>query len=204
MYVQVRMEKLKKQTAVIRAAFSRNLGILSTELAQERPNIQEIQARFAIVKDKACELQELNQKICEVMLENGLSELVQENESANEYNLKYQRIKQEVIKRTEVNQREPSSSTSDSQTIHTARDNTRTFKLPRIELKKFSGDLKEWLQFWSLFKHIHQDPNMAKEDKFQYLIQAMVRDSRASEPINSFPPTAENYDKAYSFKESIR
>lgn len=37
---------------------------------------------------------------------------------------------------------------------------------------------------------------ITKEDKFQYLIQAMVKDSRASELVNSFPPIAENYDKA--------
>lgn len=34
------------------------------------------------------------------------------------------------------------------------------------------------------------------KEKFQYLVQAMVKDSRASELVNSFPLTAENYDKA--------
>lgn len=42
-------------------------------------------------------------------------------------------------------------------------------------------DLKDWLQFWNLFKHIHEDTNITKEDKFQYLIQAMVKDFRANQ-----------------------
>lgn len=43
--------------------------------------------------------------------------------------------------------------------------------LPKIELKKFNGDLLEWLGFWSQFSKIHEDSSMAPEDKFQYLIQ---------------------------------
>lgn len=51
------------------------------------------------------------------------------------------------------------------------------------------------MQFWSLQKH-NEDTSITKEDKFQYLVQAMVKDSRANELVNNFPPTAENYDKA--------
>jgi len=80
--------------------------------------------------------------------------------------------------------------------LHTQDKRFKKIELPKIELQRFSGDLKEWLQFWSLFKNIHEDGSITKEDKFQYLVQAMVKDSRASELINSFPPTAENYDKA--------
>lgn len=46
----------------------------------------------------------------------------------------------------------------------------KRFKLPKINLQKFSGDLKEWLLFWSLFKSIPENPTIANEDKFQYLI----------------------------------
>lgn len=71
----------------------------------------------------------------------------------------------------------------------------KTFKLPKIELIKFGGEVRDWLQFWSLFKKIHDDPDIAKEDKFQYLLQAMVPASRAVELVKSYPPTGENYAK---------
>ncbi|GBL86692.1 hypothetical protein AVEN_194919-1 [Araneus ventricosus] len=63
----------------------------------------------------------------------------------------------------------------------------RKFKLPKIELKKFTGDAKEYLSFWSQFRKIHEDTSIPNEDKMQYLLQAVVL---------SFPATAENYPKA--------
>ena len=67
--------------------------------------------------------------------------------------------------------------------------------MPTIKLIKFSGNVREWLPFWSQFKKIHEDVDIVKEDKFQYLIQAMTQDLRASNLVKSFPPMAENYDK---------
>ena len=75
-------------------------------------------------------------------------------------------------------------------------------KLPTIELPKFTGNVKEWLSFWSVFKKIHEDALIRKEDKFQYLVQATVPESRARELVNSFPPTAENYDKVITSLKS--
>ena len=42
---------------------------------------------------------------------------------------------------------------------------------------------------------MHNKTSLDKEDKFQYLIQAIVPKSRAAELVDSYPPTAENYDK---------
>jgi hypothetical protein len=71
----------------------------------------------------------------------------------------------------------------------------RKLKLPKIELKKFGGDVKDWLSFWSQFSRIHEDKEMEGEDKFQYLIQVTASRTRAREIVDSFPPTAENYAK---------
>ncbi|XP_067130317.1 cilia- and flagella-associated protein 57-like [Centruroides vittatus] len=70
------------------------------------------------------------------------------------------------------------------------------FKLPKIELQKFDGNLKNYLSFWGLFKKIHEDPNISDLDKFQYLIQSTLKGSRAREVIESFPVTAEHYSQA--------
>ncbi|GFU51305.1 hypothetical protein TNCV_2535611 [Trichonephila clavipes] len=47
----------------------------------------------------------------------------------------------------------------------------------------------------SIFK-IHEDPDIVPEDKFQYLAQCIIPNSRAARLINSFPMTADNYPKA--------
>jgi len=43
----------------------------------------------------------------------------------------------------------------------------RKFKLPTIELKKFGGDVKDWLTFWEQFNNIDGDPDIDEADKFQ-------------------------------------
>lgn len=73
---------------------------------------------------------------------------------------------------------------------------TRMSKLPKLELPKFNGNIKDWLPFWSQFKKISDDASISNEDKMQYLQQAMVPDSRAHELVKSFPPTGENFEKA--------
>ncbi|GFT01966.1 integrase catalytic domain-containing protein [Trichonephila clavipes] len=72
----------------------------------------------------------------------------------------------------------------------------RILPLPKIELKKFVGNAKEHLTFWSQFKKIHEDESLPNEDKFQYLLQAVISNSNAAQVVESFPATAENYPKA--------
>ncbi|GFV13710.1 DUF1758 domain-containing protein [Trichonephila clavipes] len=72
----------------------------------------------------------------------------------------------------------------------------RKFKLPKIELKKIDGNAKEYLTFWSQFKKIHEEESLPNEDKFQYLLQAIVSNSKADRVVESFPATADNYPKA--------
>ncbi|XP_035233990.1 uncharacterized protein LOC118205814 [Stegodyphus dumicola] len=72
---------------------------------------------------------------------------------------------------------------------------SRKFKLPKIKLKKFSGEAKDYLTFGSQFQKIHDDRNIADEDKMQYLLQAMEPKSKAERLVLSFPATAANYPK---------
>ncbi|GFW55688.1 uncharacterized protein TNCV_120721 [Trichonephila clavipes] len=67
----------------------------------------------------------------------------------------------------------------------------RSFKLPKIELKKFRGEAKDFLAFWSLFQKIHNDKSIAEEDKMQYLLQSVEPKSKAEQLVLSFPATAE-------------
>lgn len=69
----------------MRAAFTRNLSLLNMELAKERPIEQELQVRLAIVRDKASEIEDINRKIFEVMVDDDKvneETLVQETETS--------------------------------------------------------------------------------------------------------------------------
>ncbi|GFV66203.1 uncharacterized protein TNCV_355831 [Trichonephila clavipes] len=72
----------------------------------------------------------------------------------------------------------------------------RIFNLPKIELKKFSEDAKEYLTFWTQFRKIDEDSSIPPEDQFQYLLQVVVSNSKAARVVERFPATADNYQKA--------
>ncbi|XP_015121270.1 uncharacterized protein LOC107044037 [Diachasma alloeum] len=89
----------------------------------------------------------------------------------------------------------PNVQTEVPRVIHTVQEDRR-YNFPKIQPPKFDGELKNYLQWWSLFKPIHEDIKILKEQKFTYLVQGMVEGSRAAELIKSFPPTPENYENA--------
>ncbi|UYV83383.1 hypothetical protein LAZ67_23000836 [Cordylochernes scorpioides] len=74
-------------------------------------------------------------------------------------------------------------------------DVKRQIKLPKFELKKYTGELGEWLSWWSHFEKILLDESLSDVDKFEYLIQSMVIGSKAHRLVTSFPLTQKNYNK---------
>lgn len=57
--------------------------------------------------------------------------------------------------------------------------NQKRYKLPKIQLQKFSGKIIDWLSWWALFKKIDLDEELSAADKFQYLLQSVEESSRA-------------------------
>ncbi len=69
-------------------------------------------------------------------------------------------------------------------------------KLPKLDLPRFGGDVRDWLAFWSQFEEIDKDESIASADKFQYLIQSTVENSEAWRIVKSYPISSENYKLA--------
>ncbi|GFW04018.1 DUF1758 domain-containing protein [Trichonephila clavipes] len=59
----------------------------------------------------------------------------------------------------------------------------RKFMFPKIDLKKFSGNAKEYLIFWTQIRKIDEDSSIPPEDKFKYLLQAVVPKSKAAQVV---------------------
>ncbi|KAG7300198.1 hypothetical protein JYU34_015749 [Plutella xylostella] len=72
-------------------------------------------------------------------------------------------------------------------------ENKKRFRLPRLELPKFDGQIKSWLTFRGQFIKIHDDEDIDDGDKFQYLLQCMEHGSSARDLVESFPLMATNY-----------
>ena len=67
-------------------------------------------------------------------------------------------------------------------------------KLPKIELKKFNGDVTNWITFWDSFNSaIHSNNELSNVDKFNYLNSVLKRS--AAKAILGLTLTSANYEE---------
>ena len=70
-------------------------------------------------------------------------------------------------------------------------------KLPKLNMKRFGGDLTKWTMFWASFlSSIHRNPYLSGIDKFNYLISLL--ESTAAEAIAGLTSTDAKYEEAVS------
>ncbi|XP_051160117.1 uncharacterized protein LOC127280858 [Leptopilina boulardi] len=186
------MDAIKKQRRNLRTAFTRTHNAFEAEM-QGNGSKEDKLVAFEMLEDRMTELSAVHSDYNKLLFESDASEdaIAKELEGDDGYRRLYLRAKMSAKRLVEINIERAPSTTSDL-VVQNVR---KTLKLPTIELPKFSGNIKEWLPFWSVFKKIHEDPALRNEDKFQYLVQATAPNSRAQDLVNSFPPTAENYEK---------
>ncbi|KAF8763121.1 hypothetical protein HNY73_021336 [Argiope bruennichi] len=180
------LTQLKTQRKSYRTSFTVCAKKLEEELMKEVPELKKLAILKSQISDKFHRLETCQTELTNRILELDDTETAYEEDflSAEEYRDTYSELCSlvEQMSLMEV-------STNESY-------ERRKFKLQKLELKKFSGDAKEYLTFWSQFKKIDEDASIPNEDKFQYLLQAVVPKTKAARVVESFPATAENYPKA--------
>lgn len=68
-------------------------------------------------------------------------------------------------------------------------------KLPKLEIKQFSGDYKKWLEFYETFENlVHNNNTLTSSAKFQYLHSFLT--DQAAKAIESLELTENNYIQA--------
>ena len=68
-------------------------------------------------------------------------------------------------------------------------------KLPKLEVRKFSGKIGEWEEFWDSFESaIHLNDGLSNVDKFSYLRSLLMEPARSA--IGGFALTSANYESA--------
>lgn len=53
------------------------------------------------------------------------------------------------------------------------------------------------MAFWFQFEKIHSDDEIAKEDKYQYLLQETLKASRARGTVESYPATGDTFKNSH-------
>ena len=66
-------------------------------------------------------------------------------------------------------------------------------KLPKLVLPKFKGDITSYRTFWDSFESaVHQNPNLSKIDKFNYLNSLL--EGRALRAVQGLTVSEDNYE----------
>ena len=86
---------------------------------------------------------------------------------------------------------------SDEETTRTESSNRTGVKLPKFEIKRFSGDSLEWETFKETFETaIEHNKNLKKIEKFTYLRGYL--EGTALQAIDGFQLTNDNYSNAWN------
>ena len=94
-----------------------------------------------------------------------------------------------------VNNSESSSSPASAQPSVSVHEATPQVKLPKLDLKKFNGEISNWPTFWDAFESsIHKNTKLAPIDKFNYLNSLLLKP--ASDAISGLGLTSANYEEA--------
>lgn len=192
------MEKLKRARAPIRGLITRTINEVETELAKEVKDILTLKTKYERLNELQSRIQEIDQAIYNEMLDEVQitdEERNKEIEATEDIYTEIVKAKLKIDREICQQERKEKHNEEIASTILPIIPHKRQFKLPKIELQKFSGKILDWLGWWAQFEKIHKDEELHVSDNFQYLIQSMETNSKGDEIVKGFPATEENYPK---------
>ena len=129
----------------------KRINELNHELSRSTPDATLLQVKLEMLQKTYEKVDVLDQQLMTVIARDGSDE-EQDAELAaiSEYEEKYRIVKVRVENLLEEKTSESASVSSDDTSTHRS-GVKRIYKLPKIEIRKFNGEIKEWLGFWSQF-----------------------------------------------------
>jgi hypothetical protein len=188
------MDRAKKARKPLRTALTRTIHDAEADLEIYPLEIIILQERLQKIEDLEMKMMEWDVKVLDLMLDADANDV--DYEAEHQAQEKYQddvrgiKIRINKVLSAVVPLVMPSPST-----VGSPSSKKMNFKLPTIEMKRFSGDMRELLGWWAQFEKINDDDELHPTDKFQYLVQVTVEDSRARRLVEGYPQTAANYPK---------
>ncbi|XP_044757073.1 uncharacterized protein LOC123315444 [Coccinella septempunctata] len=183
------MESFKKEREIIRKHFKKICAEIDLKISDKERSKDDMLSLLRQLEDKGDRLFSSDENIRGMLLSNE----TEEEDLEEEFN-KVEFFREEFVrKRTECEAELKKLLDQTTSQECSGEKNKRKFWLPQIEMKKFDGNVKNWIGFWGQFRKIHEDMEIDSEDKFQYLLQATEVDSAARKLVESFPPSGANY-----------
>eukprot|EP00794_Sanderia_malayensis_P002528 gene2528-biopygen1386 len=163
----------------------------------ERKNPREMLRMKKRIEEKLVNLKELNTQMVNFMIQSGIScEEVAAFNYTNDVNLDgYEDMVlqlEELL--TEIDSRKARETSIDfksAQALSPTSAPAERAKVPKLELRTYSGDSLKWQEFWEQYRMIIHTRNLATTMKFHYLRKVLV--GRAAAVIRGLPTTEGNY-----------
>ncbi|XP_075534040.1 uncharacterized protein LOC142567746 [Dermacentor variabilis] len=201
------MERLQKKQAALRQAIEKIIAAASDLLQSPTIQVGELEEHLDLILEQADELKSVSESIEKKI---DLQELHAELEACAAYTEKICSIKTKIKRALRSQTANESRSTtpsvtgkaSEQEAYHigsvppaTFQPVSATTKLPKLEIGKFSGDLRSWQKFWNQFEStIHKNSTLPAIAKFQYLTSYLT--GKAAAAIEGLPISDRNYDIA--------
>ena len=213
----VEFDKVKKT----RSTYRRNITKLVTKIndllaaGSEECDKGKLRYHQSDLYDKLNELKAADKVILDNLIENAEQDVVdKEMDEIDDYKEKASTTLfkiEEVIGKLQIGESPPIQRGSSSEmsrsgskenvqsevstTVSTVGGVKVNVKLPKLEIRKFTGKIHEFQEFWDSFRSaIHDNEALSKVDKFKYLKSYLEDQARSA--ISGIPLTDNNYDTA--------
>ena len=172
------------------------------ELAQWKESLQEQLQKVTTLSDQILALMEADEELTD---EDLSTELMDTNTLKFDVKMRLSAIEKIVTANVANVTNVPPSLPSPSADLHAnqapfnpwpvPQTATVRAKLPKLEVRKFGGNISEWQEFWDSFESaINRNETLAKTDKFSYLRGLLIEPVRSA--IAGFSLTSANYKAA--------
>ena len=187
------MEVVRKQRKIQRQLFTKSWNNFNAKYDDVNASHKEKLVALELLEKRMTDLEAVNSNFNNLLFESDASEedIENEMESHEAYILKFLTARSKLVVPENENR-----GRNGGTNVQIARSE-KPFKKSTLEIPKFSGSVGTWLHFWSHFRKIHENNEISKEDKSDYLKHAMEKNSKAEKVVGGYPTTAENYDKAF-------
>lgn len=166
--IMVNMEKLKKARTPIRSLITRTINDVNSELAKPEKDLMYLRVKFERLNDLQLKIQDVDQSIYDEMLEDPK---ISEDEQLTEITVCENIITEMVVVKLKIDHEvrkvermEKELKDDRLSSVASSLSRKRQVKLPKIELKKFSGKVLDWLDWWAQFSKIHEDEELHVTD----------------------------------------
>ena len=171
------LDKLKKKRKTERGVVTKLLNKIAEAQKTQKAEKTDFDPRLlkqwtASSEENYQSLKKLDSDILEAMIEKdaGENDCEQEADAANEIREKISYTKiclQDIlgeIEKPRVQRRDSNESNSGESNANEAVRRRAKAKLPQLELKKFTGKVSQWQEFWDAFESaIHEDEDSANK-----------------------------------------